>query len=82
MAVASGTQNLELAAGEKTLLTIPADLPKICALGAYVTLTLHQKEATEWAEAGYETGMVQLKLPVEIVTAERSVTAKDSWKVI
>ena len=37
VAVASGTQNLELAAGEKTLLTIPADLPKICALGAYVT---------------------------------------------
>lgn len=80
MAVASGTQNLELAAGEKTLLTIPADLPKICALGAYVTLTLHQKEATEWAEAGYETGMVQLKLPVEIVTAERT-HGEGSWKV-
>ena len=30
-----------------------------------MTLTLHQKEATEWAEAGYETGMVQLKLPVD-----------------
>ena len=45
-----------------------------------MTLTLHQKEATEWAEAGYEIAMVQKKLPVEIVLAERSVS-EGIWKV-
>lgn len=77
---ATGTLNLDLPAGEKTVITLPVALPKTCTLGAYMTLTLHQKEATEWAEAGYEIAMVQKKLPVEIVPAERSVS-EGIWKV-
>ena len=67
----------ELKPGESEVWELPVSLPQSCSLGVYLTLRLNRKENCEWAEEGYETGMVQLKMPVE-VCQESSRTAKEA----
>ncbi len=50
--------------GESRTVTLETSLPKDCEMGCYLNLTLNRRETCSWAEAGHETGAVQLALPV------------------
>lgn len=66
--LASGKIESNLEPHKTEVVTLPYDLPKQCALGCYLTFSVTQKEDTPWAPAGYETAMVQIPMPVEVVS--------------
>ena len=46
-------------------ITIDAQLPKTCRLGAHINFSAKLKEDTVWAKAGYETALFQFEIDAE-----------------
>lgn len=61
---ASGTLETNLQPKESQIFELPVILPETCKLGCHINLSLKKKTAEVWAEAGYETAMVQLTVDV------------------
>lgn len=59
-----GETELSAAPGKSEVVQVPFDMPKACALGAYLTMSFRLKESTWYAEAGYEVAFCQAELPV------------------
>jgi beta-galactosidase len=62
--IQSGSLDLDLPAGKKTVISIPVKKPEIMS-GVEYTLTISflQKEKTDWADPGYEIAWEQFILP-------------------
>lgn len=72
-AVQEGTLVCDIEPHETKEVTIDYTLPKTCKLGCYLDLHLITTKDTVWADAGYETAMIQLEIPqVEIVDYENN----------
>ena len=76
----SGNWEGDLAAGESIEVVLSGELPSSCELGAYLNLSLVRKTSCSWAEAGYETALVQLELPVGKQKKQREVQEK-TWEI-
>ncbi len=50
------------------------NLPENCKLGAYLDLHLYTRKDSPWAEAGYETAMIQLEV-TDVPVAKDSITS-------
>jgi beta-galactosidase len=70
--VQEGTAELDVAPGGQEELQLPVKLPQTAALGEeYVlTVTLAEKQATPWAEAGHEVAFEQFAVSVRTADSE------------
>lgn len=70
-AVQEGSLVCDIEPHETKEITIDYTLPESCKLGCYLDLHLFTTKDTVWAEAGYETAMIQLEIPeVQIIDDE------------
>lgn len=70
---------MELAPSEAKVVTIPFDSSELAPEKEYfVTISLHQKSATRWAEKGYEVASQQLKIPMPAPADSATVHAHSS----
>ena len=58
---------LSIKPGETTDVSLGFDAPCKASLGAYINISLVQNFDAPWETAGYETGFVQLTIPVKII---------------
>lgn len=74
--VQEGTLVCDIQPHETKEVTIDYTLPESCKLGCYLDLHLFTTKDTVWADAGYETAMIQLEIPeVEIIDEETNSEA-------
>lgn len=60
--IESGALNIDLLPHESTNVTLTYTMPEGCKFGAYLDFSMVTLKDNTWAEAGYETAMVQLEL--------------------
>ncbi|NMA95109.1 MAG: DUF4981 domain-containing protein [Clostridiales bacterium] len=78
-AVEEGTLVCDIKPHETKEIVIDYTLPESCKLGCYLDLHLYTIKDTVWADAGYETAMIQLEIPeVDTVDDERNDSGENS----